>query len=117
MVAIVIGATYALQAIKPEWFLIGTPPTHEYLAVNISYNLLAALTGGYLAARIAGRAPLRHAVALAALSVGMTIVSVLAADQEQPRWYRVFLVVVIPAVIVAGGWLRGRGRAAEPLAA
>ena len=117
MKAIVIGATYALPMIKPEWFLIGTPETPGYFAVNICYNLFAALTGGYIAARLASRSPLNHAYALAALSVVMSIITALASEQEQPRWYRAFLVVVVPAAIIAGGWLRGRGGSAEPLAA
>jgi nitrate/nitrite transporter NarK len=114
MKAIVIGATYALPMIKPEWFLIGTPETSGYFAVNIGYNLFAALTGGYVAARLASRSPLNHAYALAALSVVMSIVTALASEQEQRRWYRVFQVIVVPAAIIVGGRLRGRGQSPEP---
>lgn len=38
------------------------PPTPAYLAVNLIYNGLFAVIGGYLAELLAGRAPVAHAV-------------------------------------------------------
>lgn len=108
MVAIVVAATYALQQIEPGWFLIGAPLTAGYLAVNIAYSLLAALTGGYLVARLAKQAHLKHVYALATLSLAMAVLSAFASGGDQPVWYRIFLAVMMPMVVIAGGRLRVR---------
>jgi peptidoglycan/LPS O-acetylase OafA/YrhL len=105
-VAIVIGATYALQTIKPEWYLIGAPLASGYLAANIAYTLVAAFAGGFVTVRIAARAPLKHAYALAAVSVAMTVLAALTGEQEQPRWFQALRAVVMVAAIVAAGRMR-----------
>jgi len=73
--AIVIACTFlAAKFLIPEE---ATEPPRTYLVVNIAYSLLAAVAGGYLTARIARRAPLAHAGALA-----MVIVTIGAATMS-----------------------------------
>jgi CHASE2 domain-containing sensor protein len=82
-------------------------PNTKYLAANLIVGALAAAVGGYLTALIAGRAPLLHAVILAA---GIFLLSAISAFQGarpgQPKWYPFVLMVLGPASALAGGWLR-----------
>lgn len=50
-------------------------PTRGYLFANIAYTLLAALLGGYVAARIAPRAPFVHGLATALLMLPLAILN------------------------------------------
>ncbi|MFN2316920.1 MAG: hypothetical protein ABR551_01860 [Gemmatimonadales bacterium] len=66
-------------------------PTGPYLAVNLFCGLLAAIFGGWLAARLARRAPLGHAMAVGTI---MLVLGLAAAAMEsdgssgsQPGWY------------------------------
>ncbi len=106
IVAIVLGATYVLQTIKPEWYLIGAPLASGYLAANIAYSLVAAFLGGFITARIGAHAPRKHAYALAAVSVAMTVLAAMTGEQEQPGWFQALRAVVMVAAIVAAGRMR-----------
>jgi hypothetical protein len=106
IVAIVVGATYALQAIKPEWYLIGAPLAGGYLAVDIVYSLVAALLGGLVTVRIAVRAPMKHAYALAAVSIAMNVLAAMTGEEEVPRWFQALRALVMVAAIVAAGRMR-----------
>jgi len=106
ILAIVLGATYMLQAVKPEWYLIGVPLARGYLAANIAYSLAAAFLGGLATATIASRARMKHAYALAAVSVAMSVLSAMTAEEEQPRWFQALRAVVMVAAIVAAGRMR-----------
>lgn len=74
----------------------------------LAANAMAAVIGGWLAARIAGRAELAHAVALA---VVIAIGTILAASVEppvpQPVWYVPVAGLVGVTGVLIGGWLRG----------
>ena len=106
MVVIVGLATFLLQVVKPAWFLVGTPPPPAYLALNVAYSFFAAFAGGWTAARIATRKNLQHAIALAALTLVLAIVSAALAGEGQPRWYQALLAILMPATVFAGGWIR-----------
>ncbi len=86
-------------------------PTPAYLAVNVIYSALFAAVGGYVTASIAGRAPLLHAAALAALMFVMSLVSFCkSAGTSQPPWYGVTLMLLAPTAALLGGymkWTRG----------
>ena len=110
MVLVVGLCTYGLMLVTPSWFPgAGTPPG-PYLAVNIAYSAIAALAGGYVAAWIAPRRPVKHALLLAAFALVMAIASAVLQGERQPRWYQVLLAVCMPMVIVLGGWARAQQR-------
>ncbi len=50
-------------------------PTRGYLLANIAYTLLAALIGGYVAARVAPRAPFVHGLVTALLMLPLAILN------------------------------------------
>jgi hypothetical protein len=113
MVAVVGLCTYGLMLVTPSWFPGAGTPAGPYLAVNIAYSAIAALTGGYVAAWIAPRRPVKHALLLAVFALVMSIVSAVLQGDRQPRWYQVLLAVCMPMVIVLGGWVRARSRSAH----
>lgn len=105
IVALVLAGTYALQSLKPHWFLDGAPVTAGYLATNITYSLVAAWIAGYVTAIIAGRAPMQHAFALAGVSVAMAVFAAINGA-EQPRWFQLLRAAVMAAAIISAGWMR-----------
>jgi hypothetical protein len=81
-----------------------TPP---YLAVNLAYSAIFAILGGFITANIAARAPLMHAFALAGLMLVMAVVSFFQSQQtQQPRWYGLVMMLMVPACAVLGGYLQ-----------
>lgn len=78
-----------------------------YLAANLATNLLGAVFGGWLAARIGASAPFGHAVALAAVTAVLSIGAVLQPPAgAQPAWYPVVVGIIGVAGVLAGGKLR-----------
>jgi hypothetical protein len=105
-VIVMVSGVVATKAMKVE---MGRP-TPSYMTVNLLYSFGAAVAGGYIAALIAGRAPLAHGIALAVLLLVMSGVSAVQSKGWQPGWYLVTLAVVCPLFCVLGAWLKaGRG--------
>lgn len=79
-------------------------------------NGMSAVIGGWLAARIAGRAELAHAAALAAVIATGTIVALTTEPPAgQPGWYAPAAGVVGVAGVFMGGWVRAAAaEAARP---
>jgi hypothetical protein len=78
-----------------------------YIAASLALSGLAAIFGGWLAARIAGRLEMTHAAALAAVMAAMTLSIVFGERLEgQPGWYAPVVGAVGVAGVLAGGWLR-----------
>lgn len=109
--AIVVMATTALAAatLLPGGMRAlaapGAPLPRRYLTANVACSALAALFGGLVTARIAAGRPLAHGVALALLMAAMAVFSARQAGDHQPRWYRILLGTLMPAVAVAGAYL------------
>jgi hypothetical protein len=80
-------------------------PTPGYLAANVFYSLLAAFAGGFVAAKIAGRYPVQHGVALAVVMFAMAIVSYFQYRNTQPLWYQFLLTAMLPGCAIAGAAL------------
>jgi hypothetical protein len=77
------------------------------LAAGVALNAVGALMGGWLAARIAARAPLAHAAALAVLTgVLAAIAGIRAAAGAQPAWYPVVMGIAAVTGVLLGGKLR-----------
>src|SRR5512142_2658031 len=65
-------------------------PTAPYLVVNLLFGLLAAAAGGWVAAHVAGRAPLVHAGILGGIILALGLWTAAqggAARAGQPQWY------------------------------
>ena len=81
-------------------------PTAPYLVVNLLFGLLAAAAGGWVAAHVAGRAPLVHAGILGGIILALGLWTAAqggAARAGQPTWYAWTLPFVGAAGAVVGG--------------
>ena len=82
-------------------------PTPTWIAVNLTYTGLAGGVGGWLAARLAPRHPVAHAVGVALIMVGMSLGGGEAAPTAGvPAWYGTAVTVLGGGGAVAGGLLR-----------
>ena len=81
------------------------PIPAAYLATNVTSSVLAALVGGYVTALLAERDRVAHGLVLAAVVVVMGLVSARQSGAAQPRWYRILLLVGMPALTVVGAVL------------
>lgn len=74
----------------------------------IAYSSVCMVGGGYLTARLAPRLPLRHAVLMGAIQVGLNFMAMLDFRELAPLWvWIVGMVLAVPAAW-AGGRLRVR---------
>lgn len=86
----------------------GQPADAVYFVFKLSTGFFFMTIGGYVTALLAGRAELRHALGLGALSIAMSIVEVLKYPGEQPLWYSIALMFLsIPSALI-GGHFRAR---------
>ena len=83
-----------------------SPPT-AYVLANLVVSFGCAFLGGWVAARIGSRAPLKHALVLAALVFVLGILYAVAGrGGPQPGWYLAALPIVGAAGIASAGLLR-----------
>ena len=80
----------------------------------LSYRLVYDTFGCYLAARLAPRNPMRHALILGAIGFVLSSLGGVAAMTQDmgPAWFPILLAVSSLPTAWLGGWLaeRGRGR-------
>ena len=108
MVATIVAARLMLGTRGRE-DMMKMKPTPAFTAVNLGYSAAFAVVGGFLTARLAGHAPMNHALALAGLMFFMGIFSFFqSAGSNQPKWYGLTLIVLGPACATLGGWLQQR---------
>ena len=109
---VMVGTMLASALFVPTGAAPRDPLPVVYLVANLATNLLAAVFGGWLAARIGASAPFGHAVALAAITAVLSIGAVVQAPAAgQPTWYAVVVGVIGVAGVLAGGRLRAAAAA------
>ena len=64
-----------------------TTPSMGFMLFSLGYGFLCAIVGGYITAMIAGRAEMKHAIALAVICVLMGFISMISAAGQQPLLY------------------------------
>lgn len=69
----------------------------------LSYRIVYTIVGGYVAARLAPRAPMRHALVLGGLGVVVSTAGAIAMWDMSPAWYPIALVLIS----LPGAWLGG----------
>src|SRR5438874_3273590 len=96
----------------PPWGQITYEPGPYLLA--IAYRTAFGVGGGYIAARLAPRAPLGHAVALGVVVVVLSLVGVIVTivrGDLGPLWYPIALLVfALPSAWVCGSLFAVQGR-------
>jgi hypothetical protein len=112
VVAVVAGLGFVLTAMWIGGGLLGVV-LHQLgmmrvaVAAILVVSTLAAIMGGWITARLAGRAEMLHAAALAAVMAVMTLRVMMGDRPEgQPGWYAPTVGALGVAGMLAGGWLR-----------
>ena len=104
-IVVLTAASFAIEAALGPWLLRTFP--HEARALTFSYGMLCVAAGGYVAALLARRLPIRHAGAMGLTQAGLTIVAMFSPDSNHAstaQWIAI-ATLSIPAAL-AGGFLR-----------
>jgi MFS family permease len=107
-VVLSLGTDQVLHMLKvyPPWDQPMPEPSLNLLA--LAYRIIYAVVGSYIAARLAPRNPMRHALALGVvglvLSAAGAIVAITMADLG-PNWYPIALVLTALPCAWLGGVL------------
>ena len=114
------GTSAAVQAAMPGAFGPGgstSDPT--LLLATLAYVTLFAVAGCYLAARLAPRRPMAHALVLGVLGLLFNVAGTMATWNAYPAWYHVTALLLVMPSAWLGGWLRERelGRRPSPTSA
>ena len=110
--AVGIGITTFVVGRYFPGIAVNGEPTPNYILVNLAYSSVFGVFGGYMAALIAQREPLKHAIILATICYLFFLMSMTAPTPPDmppwPFWYRVGLLIVLGPSVTLGGFLRQR---------
>ena len=109
MLVAVVGGDMVLTALAPSLTpQPGEQPDAVYFVFNLSTGAFFMGIGAYVTAALAGRSEMKHALGLGALSIAMSIVSMIKYAGEQPLWYSIALMFLAIPAALAGGHFRAR---------
>lgn len=114
-IAILTAASFAIEAVVNPLLLRAFPlalPSPAALSSNqwirmltFAYGL-ACVAGGYVAARIARRLPIKHVAAMGILQAGLTIAVMLSPEANHaPRMQWITIAILSMPAALAGGLL------------
>ncbi len=86
--------------------LMSAAPPSRYLLLSLVWTVVAAMLGGYIAARIAGAHEFPHAAAVGFLMVVMGFLSMRAEGVSRPGWYQIAIAGCGPISAMIGGAIR-----------
>lgn len=115
----VVAALLTVIATMVSSRIVGPTPPPSYVWMNLLYSGVFAFAGGYIAATMAPRKPLNHALILAGIMLVAGAAYALGGPQgelpaREPDWYPWVLVLLAPALVAFGGWVRERAERAAP---
>jgi hypothetical protein len=102
-----VGTDVVLHAtgIYPPWF---QPMAGALWVLALVYRAVYGIAGGYIAARLAPRRPMKHALILGFVGLVLSIVGVAAnwnkGPEYGPRWFAIALI----ATALPTAWLGGK---------
>jgi len=85
--------------------LTGTAPGN-YLFLSVGWTVVAAILGGYIAARIAGAHEFPHAAAVGMLMIAMSVLSMRNEGVSRPGWYQITIAGCGPISALIGAAIR-----------
>jgi hypothetical protein len=118
LTAVAFAIEIPLRWLTLQWFSQSFPDPaalDSHLGWMLSqslYTLSALMFGGYVAAWIAPRRGLAHAVALAIVQELLIVALIFAPPHPVPAWLWALTLVSAPAAIIYGGSLRRSARPA-----
>jgi hypothetical protein len=84
------------------------PASAAFMLVTVIEGVVFATAGGYVAGWIAGRRPVAHAVAVAAVLATGAVASLVATLGHGSVWTQVTALLCMAPSAVLGGWWRAR---------
>lgn len=103
VLSLALDQFFHMIEVYPPWGVPMEETGDNLLA--ISYRIAIGILSGYVAARLAPRAPMTHAVILGVVGTVLSLLGLLAATQADlgPIWYPAVLVVVaLPCAWIGG---------------
>jgi hypothetical protein len=113
-IATLTAVSFAIEAVVNPLLLRAFPqalPSLAALSANqwvrtltFAYGLACVAAGGFVAARMAGRLPIRHAAAMGILQAALTIAAMLSPEANHAsrmQWITI-AILSIPAALVGG---------------
>jgi hypothetical protein len=79
-----------------------------FMAASIASGIVFAAAGGYVAAWLAGRRPIAHGLAMAAVLAAGAVASLAATVGHGAIWSQVAALALMAPSAVLGGWWRAR---------
>ena len=108
-----IDAVLHATGIYPPW---GQPMSDALFGLATAYRTIFNILGCYIAARLAPRNPMKHALVIGVIGLIVSVVGAVATwnkgPEFGPHWYPVLLVVLCLPCAWIGGKLRERQIAA-----
>ena len=77
--------------------------SNAVMALTVGYTFLCSALAGYVAAAVAGRSEVKHAMALAALQEVLTATALVTHPGLAPGWVWACNLTLVPIAIVIGG--------------
>lgn len=111
---ILVGASHVLTDMALESSGLFPPPdtaaalNPAYLAIAAVYRNIYNVLGGWVAARLAPRAPVGHAIALGLIGTAAATAGTIAMWHVGAHWYPITLAVLALPSCWFGGWLAVR---------
>lgn len=98
--------TTVLTKQAPQWVAANDRPRPAYLLTNLAYSLVFAIAGGFVTGIVGHENPIRYALILAIVVLLLTGMSAVYQRGRQPVSYQIFMLILTPACVMLGGWLR-----------
>jgi hypothetical protein len=92
-----------LRSAAPSWSL--DSDIDSFLVAHFIYSCVAAMIGGFSAARIAPGAPMRHTLALAGLVLVLATIYAFNGGDGAPVVYMAVSALATTLATIVGGWL------------
>jgi hypothetical protein len=114
-IAVLTAASFAIEAAVDPLLLRLFPralPGPAALSTNqwartftFAYGFVCVAFGGYIAARVARRLPMRHAAAMGIVQAGLTVAAMLSPEGSHASRLQWIMIAIlsVPAAL-AGGW-------------
>ncbi|MEO8672188.1 MAG: hypothetical protein ABI411_12800 [Tahibacter sp.] len=112
VVSVLIGYAIFASSVLVFFHIVGQPPHQDaplgVALASVLVGIIAAFLGGYAAGGLAGRRPLAHAVAVAAVLSAGAIASLISTLGHGSIWTQLAALLLMAPSAVCGGWLCAR---------
>lgn len=108
VISTAVDSVLHLTGVYPPW---GMPIGDKLASLALAYRIIIGIAGGWLTARLAPRAPIKHSLYLGLLGTVLGVVGTISTWNSglSPRWYAIALVILAVPQCLLGGLLRQAG--------